>query len=247
MPAPTVYRGTVIKFESGQPLVEVPALGVGYLIGPCETTTGIVLQPGARVLCVSVSGIPEYVVVVGELDPAEVTLRIDHDQLRADHEDLDTRHTTTRNRVDAIESGLNGAGGAANLNTRLNNVENRVTTVEGRATTLEGRATTLEGRATAVEGRATALESRVLTTTASVNFASMATGATNEQTVTLTGAVTGDAVMLGPPAGLEAGLLVQGRVTASNTVTLRAFNLSGATLDPAAATWRVTVTRATGQ
>ena len=165
MPAPTVYRGTVIKFESGQPLVEVPALGVGYLIGPCETTTGIVLQPGARVLCVSVSGIPEDVVVVGELDPAEVTLRLDFD----------------------------------------------------------------------------AHVARFLTTISGVNFGSIAGGGVANQTVTVEGAAVGDSVALGPPAAVESGLLVFGRVTAADTVTLRAHNLNGTTLNPAGAQWRVTV------
>lgn len=129
MRAPTVYRGTVIRFESGRPLVEVPALGVGYVLGPCETTTGIVLAEGARVLCVSVSGIPEDVVVVGELDPAQVVLEVEFTPIETQ-----------------VLEALN-PGGWASLKARFQ-------AIEARATALESRMTSAEGRISAVEGLA---------------------------------------------------------------------------------------------
>lgn len=72
---------------------------------------------------------------------------------------------------------------------------------------------------------------------------SMAAGAVGTVAVTVPGAKENDAVALGPPSDLEAGLLAFGVVTADDTVTIRFFNASGGTLDPAANTWKVVVTR----
>jgi hypothetical protein len=59
----------------------------------------------------------------------------------------------------------------------------------------------------------------------------------------LPGASAGDSVAAGWPAGLESGLIGTMRISASNTVSVRVCNLSGAALDPAAATFRATVVR----
>lgn len=82
-----------------------------------------------------------------------------------------------------------------------------------------------------------------LTATADLNFASIAAGATAELTITVPGAASTNAVVLGPPAGLEAGLMATGRVSAADTVTIRLHNTTAGAIDPADATWRATVLR----
>lgn len=81
----------------------------------------------------------------------------------------------------------------------------------------------------------------IYSATASLNFASIASLATAELTITVTGASTGDAVFLGPPSTLDAGLTVTGYVSATNTVTVRLYNSTLAAIDPAASTWRAAV------
>lgn len=80
-----------------------------------------------------------------------------------------------------------------------------------------------------------------LSNTASLDFPSIAAGGQQDLTITVTGAATGDTVLLGPPSSLLAGLTVWGRVSAANTVSIRLSNITGSAIDPAAATWRATV------
>lgn len=81
-----------------------------------------------------------------------------------------------------------------------------------------------------------------LVATATLDFASTANGAVAAPlTVTVTGANVGDKVLLGAPSTLEAGLIAFGFVSAANTVTIRVANLSGGTVDPASASWKVAV------
>lgn len=80
-----------------------------------------------------------------------------------------------------------------------------------------------------------------LTATATLDFPSTASGAVSALTVTVTGAATGDKVALGAPSTLETGLIAFGFVSAANTVTVRLANLSGSTVDPASASWKVAV------
>lgn len=81
-----------------------------------------------------------------------------------------------------------------------------------------------------------------LVATATLNFASTLNGATSaELTVTVTGAAAGDKVVIGAPATLEAGLIPFGYVSAANTVSIRVANVSGGTVDPASASWKVAV------
>lgn len=78
----------------------------------------------------------------------------------------------------------------------------------------------------------------VATGTASVNLPSIAAGATGSATFTVTGAATGDVVIVNPPA-LTTGLAFAGAaVTGSNTVTVYATNASADAIDEAAATFR---------
>ena len=76
-----------------------------------------------------------------------------------------------------------------------------------------------------------------------LDFASIGPGACAETTLSLPGASPGDSVVPGWPAGLESGLMGVMRVSASSVVAVRVCNLSGTTVDPAAATFRATVVR----
>ena len=86
----------------------------------------------------------------------------------------------------------------------------------------------------------------VVTGTVSVNLPSIADGDVGEATVTITGATVGDTVIMTPPAaGLTAGIAVcEARVSAADTVKIRAVNGSGGTVDEAAGTWNYCLIRA---
>lgn len=87
-----------------------------------------------------------------------------------------------------------------------------------------------------------ASDSRVnLSATAALDFASIATTASADLTITVAGAAVGDAVSLGLPAAPTAGLVFIGFVSATNTVTVRAMNITGSGVDAASATYRATV------
>lgn len=81
----------------------------------------------------------------------------------------------------------------------------------------------------------------VLTATATLDFGSIAAAATATLTVTVTGATTNDSVALGLPAAPTSGIVFQAYVSAADTVTVSATNITAAPIDPASATYRVTV------
>lgn len=83
-----------------------------------------------------------------------------------------------------------------------------------------------------------------LTATAALDFASIAAAASADLTVAVAGAAVGDAVSLGLPAAPTAGLVFQGFVSAANTVTVRATNITAGAVDAASATYRATVYKA---
>jgi hypothetical protein len=83
----------------------------------------------------------------------------------------------------------------------------------------------------------------ILSATATLDFGSIGSNGTETLTITVTGAVAGDSVFLGVPAGLDAGLVFCASVTAANTVTVRMHNSSGGSIDPASGTFRATVIR----
>lgn len=80
-----------------------------------------------------------------------------------------------------------------------------------------------------------------LSASSSLSFAAISQAACAQLTFTLTGANAGDVVAPGWPPALESGLAGSMIVTAANTVTVRLCNLSGATLTPAAETFKATV------
>jgi hypothetical protein len=83
--------------------------------------------------------------------------------------------------------------------------------------------------------------SKILPASAILDFPSIAAGGQQELTISVTGAAVGAMVALGPPSGLEAGVVVAARVSASGVVTVRAANITGSPIDPASATYNVVV------
>lgn len=76
--------------------------------------------------------------------------------------------------------------------------------------------------------------------------ASVNDGATVTTTLTVTGAATGDHVVVTRPAALDAGLVVDGHVSAANTVTLTITNASGGAINAAELVYPVIVFPAAG-
>ena len=91
------------------------------------------------------------------------------------------------------------------------------------------------------DGGETTLHKHFHTANATLDFPSIASNATAELTVTVTGATAGNSVSLGPPASIEAGLTWCGYVSAADTVSIRVHNITGGALDPASGTWHVCV------
>jgi len=87
----------------------------------------------------------------------------------------------------------------------------------------------------------TAALAAFITDTATLDFPSISSNAQESLTMTVTGAAVGDTVMLGPPATIEAELSWSGFVSAADTVTIRVNHSHGGSINPASATWRVTV------
>lgn len=78
--------------------------------------------------------------------------------------------------------------------------------------------------------------------TAALDFASINAAASADLTITVPGAAVNDAVVLGLPAAPAAGLMFMAFVSAANTVTVRATNITAGAIDAAPATFRVSVT-----
>lgn len=81
----------------------------------------------------------------------------------------------------------------------------------------------------------------VLGASATLNFASIAAAAQEDLTITVTGAAANNAVILGLPTAPTAGIVFDAFVSAANTVTVRATNITGSAVDPASATYSVVV------
>lgn len=76
---------------------------------------------------------------------------------------------------------------------------------------------------------------------ATLDFPSIAAAGTQTLTVTVTGAAVGDQVLLSLPATVNAGVVFDARVTAADTVTVRAQNITASAIDPASAVYTLTV------
>ena len=82
---------------------------------------------------------------------------------------------------------------------------------------------------------------KVLSGSASLDFGSISAASQSSLTITVTGAAVGDEVILALPATPTAGIVFNAFVSAANTVTIRASNITGSPVDPAAATYGVIV------
>lgn len=82
---------------------------------------------------------------------------------------------------------------------------------------------------------------KMLTASASLNFPSISAASQADLTITVTGAAVGDEVVMSLPAAPTAGIVFNAFVSATNTVTVRATNVTAAPVDPAAATYGVIV------
>jgi len=85
---------------------------------------------------------------------------------------------------------------------------------------------------------------KILTATASLDFPSISAASQADLTITVTGAATGDEVIMSLPAAPTAGLVFNAFVSAANTVTIRASNITGSPINPAAASFGVIVINA---
>ncbi|MFZ2544353.1 MAG: hypothetical protein WAW80_00010 [Candidatus Saccharimonadales bacterium] len=82
------------------------------------------------------------------------------------------------------------------------------------------------------------------TGTGTLDFGSVAAQSQVDLTITVTGAVLGDAVALGiPTAAITAGIAFTAWASAANTITIRAHNYTAAALDPASGVFKATVVR----
>lgn len=76
---------------------------------------------------------------------------------------------------------------------------------------------------------------------AALNFPSIASMATAELTIGVTGAVVGSSAAATPNGAPEAGLVWSAYVSAADTVTVRVANITAGAIDPASRTWRADV------
>jgi len=81
----------------------------------------------------------------------------------------------------------------------------------------------------------------VLGASASLNFGSIAAAEQADLTITVSGAAANNAVVLGLPASPAAGIVFNAFVSATNTVTVRATNVTALAVNPDAATYSVVV------
>jgi hypothetical protein len=82
---------------------------------------------------------------------------------------------------------------------------------------------------------------RTLSTTASIAFGSVAGNSSNSVSVTVTGCLLRDVVLLGLPSAVSAGLSFLGHVTTTNGVEVDAVNATNSTINQSTKTFRVTV------
>jgi hypothetical protein len=105
-----------------------------------------------------------------------------------------------------------------------------------RADMTVGNATTAATATTAALATAVGLSAKK-----SEDVGSIAAGAAVTFDITVAGAVAGAPVILGLPAGINAGIVGCALVSAGNTVTVRLGNLTAGAIDPAVGVYSVTV------
>jgi hypothetical protein len=91
------------------------------------------------------------------------------------------------------------------------------------------------------DGRLTSAADGTLTNSAVLDFPATTAGGTQDLTITVTGAVDGDAVSLGVPNASVGSGLYFAWVSASNTVTVRFYNPTGGSINPTSGTFKVKI------
>jgi hypothetical protein len=82
---------------------------------------------------------------------------------------------------------------------------------------------------------------KLRTASATLDFPSISAVSQADLTITVTGAAVGDEVALALPAAPTAGIVFNAFVSATNTVTVRASNITASAVDPASASYSVLV------
>ncbi len=82
---------------------------------------------------------------------------------------------------------------------------------------------------------------RTLAVIATLDFPSVAAVGTQALTVNCPGASVGDIVAIGLPGTVNNGIVFDARVSAADTITVRAMNITAAPVDPASATYEFVV------
>ncbi len=81
----------------------------------------------------------------------------------------------------------------------------------------------------------------IISHSASITWTSIAANTTQEQTVTVSGASSGNNVDVTPASSPGTGLLWVAYISAANIVTVRMLNSTAAPVTPATVSWRVDV------
>lgn len=85
---------------------------------------------------------------------------------------------------------------------------------------------------------------KVLVGSATLDFPNLSPNSYADLNITVNGAVVGDCVTLGIPISSLVGLVIfNSFVSASNTVTVRAYNLDGNQIDPPSGLFKVVVSK----
>ena len=136
-----------------------------------------------------------------------------------------------------------GVAFAANDRVYWDDTAKKVTTVSS-GNRLVGVATAAAiSAATALDVKLTPDARPVLTAEAALDFPSIAAAASSALTIAVPGAAVNDPVVLGLPAAPTAGLLFTAYVSAADTVTVRATNITAGGVDAASATYKVAVSK----
>ena len=101
--------------------------------------------------------------------------------------------------------------------------------------------TNASNKASIADANFTLLDTKLLRATATLDFPSVSAQSTQTLTATVTGAAVGDAVIVCTPAAPNAGIVFGGWVSAADTVSIRASNVTSGSIDPASATYKVIV------
>jgi hypothetical protein len=80
-----------------------------------------------------------------------------------------------------------------------------------------------------------------LAATAAIDFGTLSANTSSAANVTVTGAATGDTVLIGIPSAVSGGVIVQGVVFAANTVCMTAINATSSSKTIGSASYRITV------